>query len=142
MADSQHSNSALEPEHGRRRLIYPDEIWLFTRETVAACDGGVPRCGGLEAAREGAEVHADKSPALGVAGSPFKVVQQRPRVVASHPAALADRLMQSAKMAAEEVHAGMIGGWLTAVGWVVGDPVLGDGWGWTGRPRPSITTGV
>jgi hypothetical protein len=29
-------------------------------------------------------------------------------------------------MPAQEVHAGMIGGWLTAVGWVVGDAVLGD----------------
>ena len=63
---------------------------------------------------------------MAVASSPFKVVQQRPGIVASHPAALADRLMQSPEMPAEEFHAGVISGWLTAVGWVVGYAVLGD----------------
>jgi hypothetical protein len=99
---------------------------LIPRDAVAACNGGVPGCGGLGAAGKGIEIHPDKSPALAVAGSPFKVVQQRPGVVASHPAAPADSLMHSLQMPAEEVHAGTVSGWLTAVGYVVRNAVFGD----------------
>ena len=47
-------------------------------------------------------------------------------MVAHHPAALADSLMHSPQMLAEEVHAGAVSGGLTAIGYVVGNPVLGD----------------
>ncbi|MCE3276239.1 MAG: hypothetical protein K0R13_2094 [Propionibacteriaceae bacterium] len=49
---------------------------LSARNAVAASNGGVPRRRGLGAAGKCVEIHLDKSPALAVAGGPFKVVQQ------------------------------------------------------------------
>jgi hypothetical protein len=55
-------------------LVGSGQVWLIARDAVVASNGRVPRRGGLGTAGKGAEINPDKSPALAIAGGPFKVV--------------------------------------------------------------------